>query len=106
MTNIMRVRGYSPGTIGAYLNQVRDMAEYFNKAPHTLTPEHIHRYQVFLVREKQVSWSFFNQAVCAIRFFLIMWLVTAGLSNTYRSVKSTAGFRSFYQKQKYLLCCL
>lgn len=81
MRSIMEVRGYSPRTIEAYIYHLINLAGYFNKAPHTLTPEHIHKYQVFLVNEKQVSYSFFNQSVCAMKFFLTMWLVMTGLLN-------------------------
>ena len=62
MTSIMEVRGFSQRTIDIYISHMRNFAEYFNKAPHTLTPEHIHKYQVFLVQKKQVS--FFNQVGC------------------------------------------
>jgi len=72
MREIMQIRGFSEVTISTYVNHVRNLAEYFNKPPYTLQPEHIHEYQVFLVQEKQVSWSFFNQTVCAMRFFLTM----------------------------------
>jgi len=72
MREIMQIRGFSEVTISTYINHVRNLAEYFNKPPHTLQPEHIHEYQVFLVQEKQVSWSFFNQTVCAMMFFLTM----------------------------------
>jgi integrase/recombinase XerD len=33
-----------------------------------LTLEHIHRYQLDLTR-RRLSWSSFNQVVCALRFF-------------------------------------
>lgn len=66
MKACMEVRGYSPQTITVYINHIYNLAAFFNKAPHTLSPEHIHKYQVFLVQEKQISWSFLNQAVCAI----------------------------------------
>ena len=72
MREIMQIRGFSEVTISTYINHVRNLAEYFNKPPYTLQPEYIHEYQVFLVQEKQVSWSFFNQTVCAMRFFLTM----------------------------------
>jgi integrase/recombinase XerD len=72
MREVMQIRGFSEVTVSTYINHVRNLAEYFNRPPHTLQPEHIHEYQVFLVQEKQVSWSFFNQAVCAMRFFLTM----------------------------------
>ncbi len=72
MREVMEIRGLSKMTISVYINHISNLAGYFNRAPHTLQPEHIHTYQVFLVQEKQVSWSFFNQAVCAMRFFLTM----------------------------------
>jgi len=72
MRAAMQVRGFSQNTIKIYIDHLKNFAAYFNKAPHTVTPEHIHKYQVFLVQEKQVSWSCFNQAVCALRFFLTM----------------------------------
>lgn len=78
MIEHLKVRGYSPRTIKIYVAQIINLAGYFNKPPHLLSPEHIHTYQVFLVEEKQVSWTLFNQAVCAIRFFLTMWSVMIG----------------------------
>lgn len=72
MREVMAIRGFSERTISVYITHIRYLAEYFNKQPHTLQPEHIHAYQVFLMQEKQVSWSTFNQAVCAMRFFLTM----------------------------------
>lgn len=72
MRSELEVRGYSERTVTIYLKQVQNFAEYFNKPPGTLNPQHIHEYQVYLVQQKQVSWTYFNQTVCALRFFLIM----------------------------------
>jgi len=47
---VMQIRGFSEVTISTYINHVRNLAEYFNKPPHTLQLEHIHEYQVFLVK--------------------------------------------------------
>lgn len=69
----LRIRGYSERTVEIYTYHMVNFAEYFNMPPHTLTPQHIQEYQVFLVQQKQVSWTHFNQAVCALRFFLTMW---------------------------------
>jgi integrase/recombinase XerD len=70
MKGELEIRGYSERTISIYLKQVQNFAEYFNKPPDTLTPQHIHEYQVYLAQQKQVSWTYFNQTVCALRFFL------------------------------------
>ena len=71
MIEKMQVRGFSDRTVEIYISHMRYLAKYFNKQPHTLNQEHIHAYQVYLVQQKKVSWSFFNQSVCAMRFFLI-----------------------------------
>ena len=44
------------------------------RAPDQLTIEDINRYQLYLTENKKVSWSYFNQAVCAIRFFYLVSL--------------------------------
>ena len=42
---------------------------YFGTPPDRLGPEHIRQYQLYLVHDKQVSWSRVMQIVCALRFF-------------------------------------
>src|SRR5262245_14551477 len=39
------------------------------KPPDELGPEQIREYQLYLLKEKQPSWSHFIQMVCARRFF-------------------------------------
>ena len=90
MREMMEVRVFSPKTVEIYINQVRNLAEYIGKPPHKVTPEGILQFQVFLVHEKQVCWSTFNQAVCGMRFFLILLLAMTGQSSTYPFKKSTA----------------
>jgi hypothetical protein len=68
----LEVRGYSERTIEIYTYHMVNLAEYFNRPPHTLLPEHIHEYQMHLVHGKNASWAHFNQSVCAMRFFLTM----------------------------------
>ena len=46
-----------------------DFAKHFKAAPDRLGPEHVREYQLFLVQRKKLSWSLFNQTVCARRFF-------------------------------------
>ena len=89
MREMMEVRGFSPKTVDIYINHVSKLAEYIGKPPHKVTPEEILKFQIFLVQEKQVCWSTFNQAVCSMRFFLTMLLEMTGLSSTYPSRKST-----------------
>lgn len=95
MREMLEVRGYSPNTIEIYVNHLINLAAYFNKPPNTLTKEEIHQYQVFIVHEKQVSWSWFNQSVCAMRFFLTMLSAMTGRSNTFPIRKSRKPSPSF-----------
>ncbi len=80
MTDDLRIRNYSPRTIDTYVRGVASFARHFGKSPDLLGPEHIRDYQKFLVETKKASWSLFNQAVCALRFFYSVslgrpWLV-------------------------------
>jgi integrase/recombinase XerD len=68
MTEDLRVRNRAPRTIEAYIDQVAKFAQHFKKSPELLGPEEIRQYQVYLVHERRVSWSYLNQAVCALRF--------------------------------------
>ena len=88
MREEMEIRGFSPKAITIYINHIINLAAFSGKPPHKLSLEDIHKFQVFLVHEKQVSWSAFNQSVCAIRFFLTMLSVMSGLSSIFHSKKS------------------
>ena len=68
MQQDMQIRNLSPNTIKNYSYHVQCFAQHFGKSPDHLGPEHIRDYQVHLVENKKVSWSSFNQAVCALRF--------------------------------------
>jgi site-specific recombinase XerD len=68
MTDDLRLRNRSLRTINTYLACVAHFARHFGKSPELLGPEEIRQYQVYLVVQRRVSWSYFNQAVCALRF--------------------------------------
>lgn len=69
MDEDLRIRGYSANTRASYLRGVRHFVRHFMRPPDQLTPEHIRQYQLYLTRDRRVSWSYFNQIVCALRFF-------------------------------------
>jgi integrase/recombinase XerD len=69
MLEDMRVRNYSPRTQEMYVHRVARFAAHFGRSPDLLTPEDIRTYLVHLRDVEQVSWSAFNQAVSALRFF-------------------------------------
>lgn len=68
MLEDLRVRNYSPRTQATYIQHVARFAAHFGRSPDELTKEDIRSYLVHLVEAKRVSWSWFNQAVCALRF--------------------------------------
>src|SRR5664279_288672 len=68
MLEDLQIRQFSPTTIRIYLHAVAEFARHFGRPPDQLSAEHIRRYQLFLVKEKNVSPSTCIQAVCALRF--------------------------------------
>jgi len=75
MIEDLRIRNYSPRTISEYVRRVAAFAKHFGASPEVLGPEHIRTYQVHLIEKARVSWSVFNQTVCALRF---LYLTTLG----------------------------
>ena len=68
MADDMRIRNFAASTIDSYTYHVDKFCSHFGQPAEQLTLEHIRDYQLYLVNEKKVSWSSFNQAVCALRF--------------------------------------
>src|ERR671931_1462002 len=69
MLEDMQLRNYSPLTMHCYLRCVADFARHFGISPEQLGPEQVRTYQLFLLQDKQVSWTSVVQTVCALRFF-------------------------------------
>lgn len=68
MAEDLRIRNYSPKTVECYVSMVARFAREFEKPPGQLGPADIRAFQVRMI-EKKVSWTVFNQAVSALRFF-------------------------------------
>jgi len=62
----LRLRNYSPRTIESYVSQIAAFAKHFGQSPEVLGPEEVRIFQLHLL-ERHLSWSTFNQAVCALR---------------------------------------
>jgi site-specific recombinase XerD len=80
MIEDLQVRNRSSRTIETYISHVARFAAFHGRSPDLLGPEDVRAYQVHLV-ERNVSWSLFNQAVCALRFLYrvtlqVDWSVT------------------------------
>src|SRR3974377_42019 len=63
----LRLRNYAPRTIETYVGRIVAFARHFGRSPELLGPEEVRAFQLHLL-ERRVSWSSFNQAVCALRF--------------------------------------
>ena len=55
MLEDLQIRQFSPTTIRIFLYAVSAFARHFGKPPDQLGAEHIRRYQLFLVKEKNVA---------------------------------------------------
>jgi len=64
----LRLRNYARRTIETYVSHLAAFARHFGRSPDQLGPEQVRAYQLHLLECKR-SWSTFNQAVCALRFF-------------------------------------
>lgn len=69
MAEDMKLRNLSDRTIDAYTFHVDRFALRFGKHPQELGPEQVREFQLWMLNELHASWSSFNQAVCALRFF-------------------------------------
>ena len=64
----LRLRNYAPKTIESYVAGVVRFARHFGRSPDQLGVEDVRTFQLELLR-RRVSWSLFNQTVCALRLF-------------------------------------
>jgi integrase/recombinase XerD len=69
MLELMRTRNYSARTIEIYVYWIGVLARHFGQSPDQLSAEDLEAFQVWLRGEKKASWSGFNQALSAMRFF-------------------------------------
>jgi site-specific recombinase XerD len=74
MIDEMKRRGYANKTIKEYSGSLRRMATYFGCCPSKLTLEQIREYQVHLARRKDISTSYYNSTVTALRFMYLQTL--------------------------------
>jgi integrase/recombinase XerD len=63
MAEDMLVRNLSSSTIDSYTYQVDKFLEYFGQSAEELGPAEIREYQLYVIKEKNIGWSSFNQLV-------------------------------------------
>jgi len=66
-TSYLRLKNYSPKTIKQYTCCVSQFARHFMQCPSKLGPSEIKTYLLYLIDEKQSSWSHYRQTVCGLR---------------------------------------
>ena len=69
MTRDMKVRGFSPKTLSAYLSAVKGLATHYGKSPEILNKDEVLDYLIYLQEGRKLAWTSCNVAVCGIRFF-------------------------------------
>jgi len=77
----MMIRNMADSTIDAYTYHVRRFADFTGKPLDRATVEDVRTFQLYLIKDKKVAYSTFNQAVCALRFLYthtihVAWPVT------------------------------
>jgi integrase/recombinase XerD len=69
LTEDMQLRNFSPHTIEAYVRAVAHFAKRYGRSPDQLTGEQVRQHLLWMVKERRVSWSLYNQSRCALQFF-------------------------------------
>ena len=65
----LQIRNMAETTIDAYTYHVRRFADFIQKPLEQVTPEDVRTFQLHLIGDRNLAYSTFNQAVCALRFF-------------------------------------
>ena len=71
MRQALRIRNMSPRTEHIYIDLVARFALHFHRSPDRLGLPEIEQYLFFLRDTRKVSYCWFNQCVCALRFFYL-----------------------------------
>jgi len=77
----MKIRNLAPNTIDAYTYHARRFADFIEKPLDRATLEDVRNFQLYLIEQRKLAYSSFNQAVCALRFLYthtirVPWPVT------------------------------
>jgi hypothetical protein len=68
MLHELQRRNYSASTIRSYFGAAQQFAEHFHCSPEYLGPEHLRRYQIFLLWDKKLEPSTVEIRISALRF--------------------------------------
>lgn len=68
MKEELTLKGYSYKTIKSYLGHIRRFTNFIGKQLNEITANDIKRYVLYLINDKEISHSFANQTISAIKF--------------------------------------
>jgi site-specific recombinase XerD len=68
MVEELQLRGITPKTQKAYLQEVRDFALYFGKPPEEMGEQEIREYLIYILKEKNASEGTFKNCRSALKF--------------------------------------
>ena len=71
MLEELQRRNYSSETIRAYINAVKQYAEYFHCSPEKLGPQHVREYQLHMKNERKLAAHTIKARSSALRFLYI-----------------------------------
>ena len=74
MIDEMQQRGYASKTIKEYSATVQRLADHFSCCPSKLTLEQVREYQSLLAKRNDISASYYNSSVTALRFLFLQSL--------------------------------
>ena len=69
MRKAMVIHNYQEKTTSTYVAVLKKYLSQLEKPIDSVTLDDIHDWQYYLVHKEKVSWSHFNQMVCALRFY-------------------------------------
>lgn len=69
MREALVIRNYAVKTVSTYVSELKRYLSQLTKPVADVTPDDIQSWQYYLVHQKKVSWTLFNQTVCALRFY-------------------------------------
>ncbi len=74
MKSLLKLKGYSNQTIKVYSSHINSFVSYIDKSLRDITEDKIKDYMLFLLKERELSHSFVNQAISAIKFMIFQVL--------------------------------
>lgn len=79
----MALRRFAPSTQEAYIAAVAGLARYYKQSPEKIDKQMIQDYLLYLMQERNMSWSSCNVAVSGLRFF---YTQTLGMDAMFLSI--------------------